>query len=293
MYPKISIVTPNYNYGHFLEQTIQSVISQDYPNLEYIIIDGGSTDNSLEIIKKYEKHLSYWVSEPDKGMYDAINKGFQKSTGDVMAWINSDDVYFPWALQTVSEIFSTFQQVNWISTLQPGLMDYHGKILGFTQFKAFSGKAFYEGMYGLNKYLYGAIQQESTFWRKELWMKAGAGFTPGYSMAGDFDLWSRFFQHDELYGVISPLGCYRTQLLQKTNDGNNYNDQCRKILSTSGKGGGRLASLRKFVIYSRLKDLPKVGTYLTKVLGYQGKVVQRDNPNSPDSKWAIFNTPVL
>ena len=74
--PKISIVTPSYNQGQYLEDTILSVISQGYPNLEYVIIDGGSTDNSVEIIKKYEEHLTYWVSEPDNGMYDAINKGF-------------------------------------------------------------------------------------------------------------------------------------------------------------------------------------------------------------------------
>jgi len=293
VYPKISIITPNYNYGHFLEQTIQSVLAQGYPNLEYIIIDGGSTDNSLEVIKKYEKHLSYWVSEPDKGMYDAIEKGFRHSTGDILAWLNSDDIYFPWALQTVAEIFSTFQQVNWISTLQPGLMDYHGKVLGFTQFKAFSAKAFYDGMYGLNKYYYNAIQQESTFWRRGLWEKAGAGFTPGYSMAGDFELWSRFFQHEELYGVISPLGCYRMQLQQKTNDGNKYTDQCHKVLATSGTSTDRLAFLRKFMISSRLKNLPKAGTYLTQILGYEGKIIHRESPNSPDGRWAIQTTRVL
>jgi glycosyltransferase involved in cell wall biosynthesis len=293
VYPKISIITPNYNYGHFLEQTIQSVLSQGYTNLEYIIIDGGSSDNSVEVIKKYEKYLSYWVSEPDKGMYDAIAKGFQHSTGEILAWLNSDDIYFPWALQTVAEIFSSFKHVNWISSLQPGLMDYHGKILGFTQFKAFSGKAFYDGMYGMNKYFYNAIQQESTFWRRDLWMKAGAGFTPGYSMAGDFELWSRFFQLDELYGVISPLGCYRTQLLQKTNDGNNYNNQCRKILNSSKRTTDSLASLRKFMILSRLKNLPKIGPYLTKMFGYEGKIVHRYNPNSPESKWVIQTTRVL
>src|SRR5688500_12214725 len=96
-YPRITIVTPNYNYGHFLEKAIVSVLDQQYPNLEYIIIDGGSTDNSIEIIRKYEKHLAYWISEPDKGMYDAINKGFSRATGEVMAWLNSDDTYFPWA----------------------------------------------------------------------------------------------------------------------------------------------------------------------------------------------------
>jgi len=104
--PKISIVTPSYNQGQFIEETIRSVLLQGYPNLEYIIIDGGSTDNSVEIIKKYEKWLTCWVSEPDKGQSDAINKGWRKSTGEILAWLNSDDLYLPDTLNIVAEYFS-------------------------------------------------------------------------------------------------------------------------------------------------------------------------------------------
>ena len=103
--PKISIVTPSYNQGRFLEETILSVLNQNYPNLEYIIIDGGSTDNSVEIIKRYEKHLNYWISEPDRGQIHAINKGFRKCTGGVAAWINSDDIYMPGVFKIVSGYF--------------------------------------------------------------------------------------------------------------------------------------------------------------------------------------------
>ena len=95
VYPKISIVTPSFNQGGFIEETIQSVLNQNYPNLEYIIIDGGSTDNSVEIIKKYENKIHYWVSEKDDGQSDAINKGFSKATGDIFYWINSDDYLLP------------------------------------------------------------------------------------------------------------------------------------------------------------------------------------------------------
>lgn len=97
-YPKVSIVIPSFNQGFFIEETIRSVIFQDYPNLEIIIIDGGSKDNTLEIIKKYEKYITYWVSEPDNGQSHAINKGFIKCTGDWVAWMNSDDCYLPGAL---------------------------------------------------------------------------------------------------------------------------------------------------------------------------------------------------
>ena len=90
-WPKISIVTPSYNQGKYIEKTIQSVLNQDYPNLEYIVIDGNSTDNSVEIIKKYEKWITYWISEPDSGQSEAINKGFKKATGSIINWLNSDD----------------------------------------------------------------------------------------------------------------------------------------------------------------------------------------------------------
>lgn len=99
--PKISVITPSYNQGQFIEKTIQSVLGQNYPNLEYIIIDGGSTDDSVSIIKKYEKHLSYWVSEKDRGQSHAINKGFSKATGDIYYWINSDDYLLPGALELI------------------------------------------------------------------------------------------------------------------------------------------------------------------------------------------------
>jgi len=104
-YPKISIVTPSYNQGQFLEETIRSVLLQGYPNLEYIIIDGGSQDNSVEIIKKYESFLAYWISEPDAGQTQAINKGIQHSSGQIFAWLNSDDYYTPKTLVNIGKAF--------------------------------------------------------------------------------------------------------------------------------------------------------------------------------------------
>lgn len=102
-YPKITIVTPNYNYGRYLEETIRSILLQGYPNLELIIIDGGSTDNSFEIIKKYEPWLAYWESEPDRGQTHAINKGLAKATGEIFNWINSDDILMPGALFAIAQ----------------------------------------------------------------------------------------------------------------------------------------------------------------------------------------------
>jgi len=100
--PKITIVTPSYNQGDFLEETILSVLGQGYENLEYIVIDGGSTDASVEIIKKHEKHIAYWQSQPDNGQSSAINLGFSKATGEILGWLNSDDVYLPGALKHIA-----------------------------------------------------------------------------------------------------------------------------------------------------------------------------------------------
>jgi glycosyltransferase involved in cell wall biosynthesis len=111
--PRISIVTPSYNQGEFIEETIRSVLLQSYPNLEYIVIDGGSTDNSIEIIKKYEKFLAYWVSEPDRGQTHAINKGLEKSTGEIWAYLNSDDLFCPNSLYCVSKYFQG-SNIHWV-----------------------------------------------------------------------------------------------------------------------------------------------------------------------------------
>lgn len=127
--PLVSIVTPSYNQAQYLEDTIQSVLTQDYPRIEYIVIDGGSTDGSLEIIKKYADRISYWVSEKDKGQTDALNKGFAASHGSILAWLNSDDTYRPGAIRAAVEYLSRHPQVGMVYG-DLDFIDENGKVVG-------------------------------------------------------------------------------------------------------------------------------------------------------------------
>lgn len=232
-FPKISIITPSFNQGRFLEQTILSVINQNYPNIEYIIIDGGSTDNSVEIIKKYQHSLHYWCSEPDRGHYDAINIGFSKATGDVLAWLNSDDMYCPWALKTIGSIFGELPEVHWLSTLTRLHWDENGYCIEAANFPGFSKQAF---LNGINLPWDGTwpIQQESTFWRRSLWDKVG-GINIDFQLAGDFDLWTQFYKTTELYGLNSPLGGFRIHQHQRSHQVLQYREEARRSLDAMRK----------------------------------------------------------
>ncbi|OIQ30636.1 MAG: hypothetical protein BM564_00005 [Bacteroidetes bacterium MedPE-SWsnd-G2] len=161
-YPKISIVTPSYNQGKFIEDTILSVIGQFYPNLEYLIYDANSKDKTVEIIKKYEEHITYWVSEPDNGQANAINKGFNRATGDILMWLNSDDILMPNVLHYIA---SNFQE--------------HGNAIFFgncIHYKSLNPSGLYAfGSNVKNSYcsaplkLTDSIIQPSSFWSKEVW----------------------------------------------------------------------------------------------------------------------------
>ncbi|MBC8488104.1 MAG: glycosyltransferase [Bacteroidetes bacterium] len=217
-FPKISIVTPSLNQALFLEETILSVLDQDYPNLEYIIIDGVSTDGSVDIIRKYADRLTYWVSEPDRGMYDAISKGFAISSGEILAWINSDDIYFDNAFHTVVDIFTQIPEVDWI-TGRCGYIDSSGNFTDKARKKLYKRELLKRGFYK-SPYSY-VVNQNAVFWRRSLWEKVH-GCDKNLKAAGDFVLWTKFAEFSELYFVDHVFSAFRRHENQITKKSNAY-----------------------------------------------------------------------
>jgi len=217
-YPKISIVTPSYNQAQFLERTILSVLNQNYPNLEYIIIDGGSTDGSVEIIKKYEKYLSYWVSEPDKGQSDALNKGFKIATGEILAWLNADDTYLPKVLHLVVSFLKKYSNIDMLYG-RCYIVDSNDRILREAKTMPFSPIDY---VYGLL-----SIPQQAAFWRRDIFLKAGPLNTKNYTCM-DYELFVNFIRSGANIIYVDKLLANFRLHPQSISGSGRYNKQYKK-----------------------------------------------------------------
>lgn len=177
--PKITIVTPSYNQGHFLEETITSVLDQKYPNLEYFVVDGGSKDNSVEVIKKYEQHITWWVSEKDRGQPHALNKGFDRATGDVYGFINSDDCLLPGCLNYVGKQYAagTPWIVGWVLFVEPDDQNFPQVWNPYERAKDW--------------FVTNPIGQQGSFWSGAAHKSLGLGFREEYDLAFDYEFWMR------------------------------------------------------------------------------------------------------
>jgi glycosyltransferase involved in cell wall biosynthesis len=191
--PRISIVTPSYNQGAFLEGTIRSVLSQDYPNLEYLVIDGGSTDDSVSVIERYANRLAYWVSEPDRGQSHAINKGFARTSGDLLMWLNSDDRLEPGALRTVAEEVEQFKDAG-AFVGEGRMVNTAGKVVYYRRPGELTFDGFCRWLEG------GDFMQPSCFFRREAWEAAGP-LDERLHISLDVDLWLRMVQVVKFHAI--------------------------------------------------------------------------------------------
>ena len=184
MKPLVSIVTPSFNQAIYLEQTLRSVLEQDHPSIEYIVIDGGSTDGSVNVIKKYEDKLAYWVSEKDNGQAEAINKGLARATGDIVAWINSDDFYLPGAITSAVKAFEANPDAGMVYG-DTVAVDENGEFIHFPKY----------AQWGLQDLLtFNIIGQPAVFMRRDVLLQAGF-LDPSFHFLLDHQLWIRMASH--------------------------------------------------------------------------------------------------
>ena len=209
-WPRISIVTPSLNQGKFIEETIRSVLLQGYPDLEYIIIDGGSHDGSADIIQQYEKWLTYWVSEPDNGQSDAINRGFDKSTGTIGAWINSDDFYEAQALKSIACAFLSRQEVKLVYGDCINI-DESGRIFSLSTSRTYDQNR-------LIRYWPNFIAQPTAFFLLSTFHSL-EGLDPSLHFAMDYDLWIRLGAKGATLYLPIQIARFRVHNHSKTNPG--------------------------------------------------------------------------
>ena len=236
----LSIVTPSLNGRATIEQCIESVLQQRGSGtdflLQYIVVDGGSEDGSLEAIDSYRDRLHEVIVGQDNGPYDAVRRGFEAATGDVLAWLNADDAFCPWACQTVAAIFSDVTDCQWLTTRRPAVLSADGRLASVHPRIGYSSETLLRGAHhpqSPERLAY--VQQESTFFRRDLWQRSGGHFDAAYPLAGDFELWLRMAKLASIDNVDVPLGMFRYHPGQRSADLEAYHREAAEALrNTAG-----------------------------------------------------------
>lgn len=226
-YPRISIITPSYNQGEFIEETIRSVLLQGYPNLEYLIIDGGSTDQTIDIIRKYEPWLTYWVSEPDRGQTHAINKGLARATGDILAYLNSDDYYLPGTLFKVADHFRQHPETDLLHG-RCRYVNQQGQKIG-EQWGDITALAEILDLWNVWWNQRQFVQPE-VFWSRRIANQIGC-FNEALHYVMDYEYWCRILQAGgQVHRIDDEFTCFRLTDTQKSNQSQQVADELRAVV---------------------------------------------------------------
>jgi len=240
-WPKISIVTPCFNHDAFIAETIESVLSQGYPNLEFIVVNDGSTDNSAAVIERYQKDLTKLVTlngHRDSPVF-AINRGFAETSGELMGWISSDDVLLPKSLFSVARVFMDVPEASWITGLASTIN---------SRSELINSRPRPNNLYDFLTDYRRVIQQESTFFRRSLWNESGGMLEEASKQAFDTELWTRFIQKAKLFHVSAPLGAFRQgNQSRSTNDPGKFAEWNQRSL-----GALRARSTRRDFVLARI-----------------------------------------
>jgi glycosyltransferase involved in cell wall biosynthesis len=293
-WPRITIVTAVRNCARYIDEAICSVLDQGYPNLEYIIVDGLSTDGTVDIIRKYEKHLAWWVTQSDKNVYQALNTGFSGSSGQILGWLNGSDKLHPKSVYVVGSVFGGLPSVEWI-TGRPTQFSEDGMAIGVFAVPRWSRQRY---LAGANRH----IQQESTFWRRSLWERAGASLSESYKDVGDVDLWVRFFRHARLYPIDALIGGWRQHPDSISNsDLESYNRNLNTVIELELEQNPDLSLVQLLKRTDRtIKRIPKVRVVwqrlvMDAIIWYMYHMPGSDLPPTiryQEGRWQLQTTPM-
>ena len=275
-WPRISIVTPNYNYGHLLERTLRSVLTQGYPNLEYVVIDDGSTDDSVSVIRRYAQRLAHWTHRPNRGQYESVNEGFRHSSGDVMAWLDSDDVYLPWTLWCVGHIFARHPQVQWV--VGHSVVFHEGVMHHVQRRRPFPRELIRAGLFHGTAGGLGWIPQEHMFWRRSLWERAGELRTH-LTVGADYDMNVRFAEHAELYVASTVLGGFTARPGQNRGavERPQYTVDIQNVLAEiRAARGGPPRGIALYERVKRVRVVRRLAATAARLARYRGPILQWD-----------------
>jgi glycosyltransferase involved in cell wall biosynthesis len=256
---KFLIITPVFNGERFIAEAIESVLSQEGEfEIEYRVLDGGSNDRTVEIIRLYAEAIErgsrtircakvtmFYSSQKDAGMYSAINRGFSEGVGDVLAWINADDVYLPGAFAAMANVFGRHPEVSWVKGVT-SYIDEASKVRERGRCFLYDQEWLKRGVYGTGAYF---VQQDSVFWRYSLWKKHGP-ILNSLQLAGDYFLWTRFALSAPLISVDFPVSCFRKVKGQLSESSARYHAECKKVLPGDTILGLKFRIFRKIELFS-------------------------------------------